>query len=148
MSNYPVWWETTITIYNKYEDPQTQEITWFRHVVNDAFLKDVSDKIEISNATLETNKLICRIRENATFMEKYLWIQLSNSEKANFFTLGQGDIIVKYAVDDTIDEYTEGQRSTDILAKYKALQGCMEVDKVSVNVGAGRCNPHYRVEGV
>ena len=37
MNDYPIWWNTTITIYNKYEDPQTHVITWFRKVVNGAF---------------------------------------------------------------------------------------------------------------
>ena len=148
MSNYPEWWNTTITIFNKYEDTLTRQITWFKHVVDGVFWKDVSDKVELGGATLETNKIICRVREDASFKEKYLWVQEPNDKKADYFTLGQGDIIVKYSVDDSIDEYEEGHRSTDIIAKYKALQGCMEVDKVSVNVGGGRNNPHYRVEGI
>lgn len=148
MSSYPIWWDTDVTIYNKHEDAQTHEITWYRHVVNGAFWKDVHDKVEIGNSVLETNKIICRIRQDASFKEKYLWEQIPNDQKSDFFTLGQGDVLVKYEVDDVIDEYQDGHRSSDVIAKYKALQGCMEVDMVGINVGRGRCRPHYRVDGV
>ena len=63
-------------------------------------------------------------------------------------TFGAGDIIIKGEVDDVIDEYTKGHRSSDILDKYKPLQGCIEVDSVGINVGAGRCMEHYTVRGV
>ena len=33
MNNYPSWWDTTVTIYNRYEDPQTNLVSWHRHVV-------------------------------------------------------------------------------------------------------------------
>jgi hypothetical protein len=67
---------------------------------------------------------------------------------SDFFTLGTGDIIVKGEVDDEIDEYTSKKRSTDLVAKYKALQGCMQIEEVAINVGAGRCNEHYYVKGI
>ena len=34
---YPVWWETTITVYNKFIDEQTQLVHWYRNVVTDCF---------------------------------------------------------------------------------------------------------------
>lgn len=150
MSNgvYPVWWDTTITIYNKYEDTQTHLITWFRTVVDTgSFWKYVKDTISINNTVLESKKTICRIRESEKFLEKYVWIGKTTEQKANYFTLGPGDIIVKGTVTDAINEYAVGSRSSDLLTKYRALQGCMEIDLVSLNVGPGRCEPHYRVEG-
>ena len=147
MSNYPIWWDTTVTVYNKYEDAQTHVITWFRKVITGTFWKYVKDTVSINNTVLESKKTICRIRENSAFLEKYVWLAKTTEQKANYFTLGQGDIIVKGEVTDTIDEYTDGSRSTDLLTKYQALQGCMEIDVVSINTGPGRCEPHYRVEG-
>ena len=65
----------------------------------------------------------------------------------NYFTLGTGDIIVRDEVDDEIDEYTAGTRSTDLLKKYKSLQGCMEIRVWTNNTGGGRGNEHYFASG-
>lgn len=148
MSDYPIWWDTTITIYNKFEDPQTQMITWFRNVIKNCFWKDVGDKITINQTVLETNNIICRVPENELFLEKYKWIQLPNDKMGNYFTLGQGDIIVKGEVEDVVNEYTSGHRSSDLIAKYKLLQGCMEMQQIAINIGIGRNNPHYYVKGI
>lgn len=148
MSNYPIWWDTTITIYNKFEDPQTQVVTWYRNVVENCFWKYVGDKIVINQTVLETNNIICRIPENSLFLEKYKWIQLPNDEMSQYFTLGAGDIIIKGEVDDVVNEYTAGYRSSDLVAKYKNLQGCMEVQQITLNTGIGRNNPHYFVKGI
>ena len=110
MSNYPVWWDTSVTIYNKYTDPTTQTVTWYRSVVDNAFWKDVNDKVTIGDTILESNKIICRIREDANYKDKYLWIDLPCEDKARFFTLGQGDIIVKGKVADEVDESRQGYR--------------------------------------
>lgn len=148
MSNYPIWWETTLTIYNKYEDPQTQVVKWYRHTVNNCFWKYVGDKLTIGEVVLDTNSIICRIPEDSAFLEKYQWINIPNDEMSNYFTLGNGDIIIKGEVEDEIDEYKSGMRSTDLINKYKGLQGCMEINEVSINVGRGRNNPHYYVRGI
>ena len=147
MSRYPVWWDSPITIYNKYTDSQTQIVLWYKHTLDNTFWKDVRQKLTVGETVLETNQIICRIRENEAFMEKHLWINLSSDAKANYFTLGQGDIIVKGHVDDVIDEYTRGHRSSDLLDKYKQLQGCFEINSVSINVGPGRGQPHYKAQG-
>jgi len=148
MSKYPVWWDTTVTVYNKHTDPQTQVVTWYRHTVEDCFWNNVHDKVTLGDTTLETDKTICRLRENSSFKEKYVWVNLPADVKENFFTLGQGDIIIRGEVDDVVDEYTSGHRSSDLVAKYKELQGCFEIEVVSINVGPGRGTPHYRAQGV
>ena len=112
MSNhYPNWWDTTITIYNRYEDPQTQ------YVLKDCFWKYSGNKITIDKVVLDTNSIICRIRVNENFLEKYEWINVPNDEMHKYFTLGQGDIIVKGEVEDEIDEYHSGKRSSDLKKK-------------------------------
>lgn len=148
MSNYPIWWDTTLTIFNRYEDPQTQIITWFKNTVDYCFWKYTGDKVTIGETVLETNNIICRIPQNSKFKEKYEWIALPNDEMGNYFTLGKGDIIIRGSITDTIDEYTAGKRSTDLIAKYKELQGCMEVQEIGINTGIGRNNPHYYVKGI
>ena len=148
MNNYPSWWNTTITIYNKYEDPQTNLVTWFRHVVDGAFWKYSGDKVIVGNVVLETKDVICRIRKDELFKEKFEWINIPNDEMSQYFTLSQGDIIIKGEVEDEVNEYMSGKRSTDLKKKYKSLQGCLEIQEWSNNTGGGRGNEHYFVKGV
>ena len=148
MNNYPIWWDKTLTIYNKYIDAQTHVTRWYRTVVHDCFWKYVGDKVRVNDVTIDTDNTICRIPQNDKFLTKYEWEQQPNDLMENYFTLGLDDIIVAGEVDDEIDEYTKGQRSTDLVTKYKALQGCMRVEQVADNTGLGRCLPHYYVKGV
>ena len=147
MNHYGSWWDQTLTVYNKYTDPQTKLIIWHRHVITDCFWKYVGEKIHIGNTVIETKDIICRIPKRDDFMEKYLWINLPNDEMSDYFTLGENDVIIKGEVDDIVDEYTSGHRSTDLVAKYKALQGCMTINRVAINTGGGRGNEHYYVKG-
>lgn len=148
MNNYPSWWNTTITIYNKFEDPQTQLVTWYRHVVENCFWKYTGDKVTIGNTVLETKDTICRIRVTDKFLEKHEWINVPNDQMSNYFTLSQGDIIVKGNVDDEVNEYQSGHRSSDLKTKYKNLQGCIEIQEWANNTGGGRGNEHYYVKGI
>ena len=147
MANYAPWWESTVTIYNRYEDKQTNVVKWYKHVIYGAFWKNTRNKITIGDVTIDGNNIICRIREDENFLEPYEWSQLPNDEMSDYFTLGRGDIIVKGEVDDVIDEYTKGKRASDLLAKYKMMQGCMQIESVSVNTGTARNEPHYFVSG-
>lgn len=148
MSEYPIWWDSTITIYNKFEDSQTHVVTWSRTTLNNCFWKYSGNKVVVNDVVLESNNVICRIPKNYKFLEKYEWVNKPNDLMSNYFTLGQGDIIVKGEVTDTINEYQSGKRSSDLLKKYKGLQGCMEVQEFSLNVGSGRCCEHYFVKGI
>lgn len=148
MNNYPSWWNTTITVYNKYTDPQTQLVRWYRHKVDGAFWKYSGNKVVVGSTVLETKDIICRIRKDDAFKEKHEWINIPNDEMSQYFTLAQGDIIVKGEVDDEINEYTSGTRSTDLKKKYKNLQGCLEIQEWANNTGGGRGNEHYYVKGL
>jgi len=148
MNRYSSWWNTTVTIYNKYTDPQTQIVTWYRTVVNGTFWKYTGNKVVIDKAILETKDIICRIRKDDRFLEKHEWIAVPNDQMSNYFTLSQGDIIVKGEVEDEINEYTSGSRSTDLKKKYKSLQGCMEIQEWANNTGGGRGQEHYYVKGI
>ena len=148
MSNhYPSWWNTTITIYNKYEDPLTQVITWYRKVISGCFWKHRGDKVTIDSVVLDTKNIICRIPINSAFLERYEWESQPNDKMSDYFTLSPGDIIVKGEVSDTINEYQTGYRSSDLKAKYK-VRGCLEIEEWSNNTGGGRGNEHYYVRGI
>lgn len=155
MNNYPAWWDTTITIYNKHENPETGVITWYRKTIPNCFWKYAGNKVAFANyysanssMVLETDDTICRIPESTKYLDSGSWINTPNDKKGNFFTLKLGDIIVKGEVDDEINEYLSGHRATDLVTKYKALQGCIEITTYADNTGLGRANKHYYVKGV
>lgn len=147
MNIYPSWWNITVTIYNKYQDPITDLITWYKHTVGGCFWKYTGNKVTINETVLETNDIICRIRKDDAFLENYVWINIPADQKPEFFTLNKGDIIIKGEVEDEIDEYSAGVHSSDIIKKYKNLQGCMVVSEFTINTDGGRCNEHYYVKG-
>lgn len=143
MSEYPVWWETTVTLYNRYEDSKG-EVTWYRTVLEGCFWKYETDYTRVDNATQMTKVLLCRVRRSVDFLESYEWRE--SGSKSDYFTFNDGDILVKGEVEDEIDEYTAGSRSTDLLKKYK--DRCAEITECRINVGAGRVCEHYLVRGI
>lgn len=144
---FPIWWDTTLTIYNQYKDSQTRLTSWYKTVVPGCFWKYTGNKVTIGTVELETNSTICRIPKNDKFLDRYLWEALPNDQMENFFTLSPGDIIIKGEVDEDIDETVSGKRSTDIIAKYKKLQGCIVIKSWANNTGIGRNDKHYFVTG-
>ena len=145
MTYVPPWWEKDITVYNRYEDKVSNVVTWYRHHLSNCFFAYEGNQLTIGSTVLETNTTICRIPQDKRFKERYLWEELS--DKNNYFTLGTGDIIVLGDVSDLIDEYASGHRSTDLINKYKDLQGCIRIQSVALNIGTARCIPHYLVRG-
>lgn len=147
MNQYPSWWDSTVTIYNKYTDAATKKVLWVRHVVHDCFwfnrdlLTTMGDKVVVSDSA------ICRIRVDPLFVPDYVWKDLSDADKLIYYTLGIGDIIVHADVADEIDEYTPGKRSTDLLEKYKRAQDRLVIEKCTITVGGGRGIEHYHVRG-
>ena len=148
MSKYPAWWDSTITIYNKYTDPTSRVTRWYRHTIsNQCFWHNVGSKVNIGEVVLDTESITCRIPEQSDFLSAFEWASLPNDEKSNYFTLQQGDIIVDGAVIDDIDEYVSGSRSTDIINKYR-LKGCITIKDFSINTMTGMVNPHYHIRGL
>lgn len=147
MSNYPIWWDTDVTIYNKFTDPTTQIVKWYRTNISKCFWKYDRTKLSVGNTVIETTDTICRIPENENFVENFKWVNIPNDEMNNYFTLSVGDIVVKGNITDDIDEYKAGKRSSDLISKYKEMQGVIQVNQVSINTGIGRCLPHYLVRG-
>lgn len=143
----PIWWDAELTIYNQYKDPQTKVVMWVRNTVARCFWKYTGNKVTVGQVELETNTTICRIPMDSRYLERYVWEALPNDQMGNHFTLGPGDIIVKGNVEDEIDETVKGERSTDLIAKYKRLQGCIVVQRFTDNTGIGRNDKHYYVTG-
>lgn len=153
MSNFPfAWWDKTLTIYNKSIDPTNQRVSWNRTVLKNCFWKYTSEIYIVGHSgltsrgvILETNEVICRIPQDKRYVSAKAWKSLT--DKSNKFTLAYGDILVLGDVEDVIDDYTSGQRSTDIITKYKALDGCIQVESWVDNVQTGVGLGHYKVIG-
>ena len=148
MNHYPTWWDDTITLYNKYIDPETKQVKWYRHVIEECFYSQTVQKVTVGKTTIDTNTTVCRIRVSENFLDKKSWIKLSDAEKAEKFTLSVGDIIVGDEIDFEINEYVNGQRSSDLIKANKLWPGCFTVETANINVGGGRGNEHYHARGV
>lgn len=144
---YPIWWDSTVTIYNKFVDKQTDITLWFRNVIPDCFWQLSGTEVNVGGTVLDAKHIVCRIPKDDRHLDKQDWVQQPNDQMANYFTLGQGDIIVKGECDFEIDEYTKGHKSTDLLGKYRDYQACMEITECSNNTGIGRNNEHYLAIG-
>jgi len=147
VNNYPKWWDKTITIYNKFEDPQTRVVRWYRNVLNNCFWKNSFQRLKIGEVEVQTDSIICRIPPKNNFLTRPEWLNVPNDTKADYFTLAQGDIVILGEIEDNINEYESGHRSSDILNKYKAY-GSMVIDRCNDNTGANLGIPHYHIEGV
>lgn len=146
MNHYPSWWNTTITLFNKYVR-EDRKVDWYPHVIPNCFYQHKLDKITVGNTTIEADVSVCRIQVNDSFIGKSEWMELSDDMKHTMFTLSSGDIIVAGEVDFDIDEYVNGYRSSDLIKRYSEWPGCFTIETVNINVGGGRGNEHYHVRG-
>ena len=65
--NYPSWWNTQITLYNRHEDMSNHIVTWHKTVISDCFFKSANNKVTIGQTEIETNNIIIRIPFNDKF---------------------------------------------------------------------------------
>ena len=148
MNVYGEWWDSTITLYNKFIDKETKKVSWYRTVIEECFYQHSQNEIVVGQAKIASDVSICRIKVNSLFKDKRDWNELPGELKAQFFTLAPGDIIVAGEVDFELDEYEKGKRSSDMMSEYKEWPGCFTIKSVNINVGKGRGNEHYHVRGV
>lgn len=147
MSVYPIWWDDSITLYNRYENPVTQQITWYRTELGGCFVQSAKTVISGGQIIYDSDSTLIRIPENENYRSYDEWIAIPNVSQGEYFTLHAGDIIILKSVQDTISEYTKGQRSSDLIAKYKDLSLCLTISSLQDNTGIGRVCPHYAVRG-
>lgn len=146
MSRFPIWWDSTVTLYNRYEDPTTQLVTWYRTTLSDCFWKTnvLTTYDRTDSVRGYTNSIICRIPKSNDYYSAYEWKRLNNNDRSNSFTLQTGDILVNGDVDDDINEYVKGQRSSDLVDRYKDM-GVIRIENVADNSDELRNLPHYLV---
>ena len=139
-----MFWNRTITLYNKHEDELTGVIKWYRHTLSDCFYKGTNNTVNVGGVQLQTDDTVVRILEKPNYLPPYKWLQLPNDEKNKAFTLKSGDLIFLGDITEEIDEYSKGKRSTDIIQKYSAI-GSMFIK--SVNTNDFMPGAHYLVRG-
>ena len=139
-----MFWDKTITLYNKCEDEQTGLIRWYRHKLTNCFYKVTDNKVNIGNVQLQTNDNIIRIPEQRDYLPPYKWMELPNDKKGDQMTLQTGDLIFLGDIQEDIDELISGKRSSDLIAKHKTVGS---VFITSVNINDFVPGAHYFIRG-
>ena len=137
-------WNKTLTIYNKHEDKQTGLIRWYRHIINNCFFKTTNNQINIGTVLLNSDDTIVRIPSQRNYLSPFAWHNEADKDKPLFLTINKGDLIFLGAVVDEIDEYAQGKRSSDLIAKYSLL-GSITVNSINVNDSGPLA--HYLIRG-
>lgn len=146
MNVYPRWWDRTVTIYNRYEDPSTRIVKWYRHTMSGCFWRNVTMQMTLDNSTVGSNSQICRIPKTDKYADVIDWQNADDTFRTKYFTLQSGDFIVDGNVTDTVDEYTAGQRSSEVIGRYSKYNKCGIINKFSINTGNVDME-HYLVYG-
>lgn len=137
-------WNKTITLYNKYEDSASGQVSWYRHLLKNCFVKHTKSSFSAGNTKNSTNSTIIRIPKQSNFISPFDWADVPNNLKGKNMTLQVGDLIVLGNTLDEINEHIQGQRANDIAKKYDAL-GCMFI--ASININTDLPGAHYLVRG-
>lgn len=146
MSNtYPFWWDKTITIFNKYVGDENKTM-WQRAVLSGCFWKYINTTTYVNNVKMQTKEVIVRIPKEDNYVPYLDWKTLA--DRTDKFTLHPGDFIVLGDVDDEIDEYTKGQRATDVLNKYKDACMGFQIETYIEDIGNGLYAEHYKITGI
>lgn len=103
MSTYPKWWTDTVTIYHRTMD--SGRVVWTRSTATGAYVTGKRGGVtNLTDMHRKGDRMICRLRYPAPY-------------------IGVGDIVVRGLITDTIDEYTAGARSTDLMRNYAGMCG-------------------------
>lgn len=134
----------TITVYNNYTDPTTKYKVYLPTIIKNVSWFGEVQVLVGSDGLLSADMYTVRIPEDADFGNKiYLdpkaFSAIPNDEMPNYWTLSQGDTIVKGAVSDT----GENAKPAKLEAKYVDT-----ITIVSVTDNRTRPNaPHWKVVG-
>jgi hypothetical protein len=150
MSSYPDWWNYTITVYNKYEDPATRLTSWYRKVITGCYWSGSTLQILKQDFAVETDSAMCRIPKQDNYVDKASWNNLSSDDKLVHLTFAPGDIVALGTVTDEIDDFptesTTSIQSTAFLKKYANTS--FVVKNFTDNSNEYKGSQHYCVRGV
>jgi len=139
-----MFWNKTITLYNRHQDALTDEIAWHRHTIRNCFFKSARNNVRAGSTQTASNDNVARIPAQDNFVPANEWNALPVDKRGKYITLQVGDVIVLGDINEDIDEYANGKRSSDLIAKHE-LSGSMFVD--SYNINDFLPGAHYFVRG-
>lgn len=127
MSEYPAWWDKTVTLYGRPEDGGQ----WTRTVLRGVFVSFDAVGVRegrrgVPGGGVDSAALM-RVPEGSAEMRA-------------------GDLVVLGEVFDRVDDYAPGQGAGELLAKYRERPGAFEVARVTDNTGYP--GGHWHVESV
>ena len=132
----------TITIYNclKAVDSATGKDIWYKTVINNCFYK-VIGSLQISGTTLiSAPSYVVRIPQSEKYLPYKEWI--SNTDKANHFTISETDLIIHGAPSESITGVAP-LTATNLVTLYKP--DAFRIKLFSDN--SSYFAPHYKVGG-
>ena len=119
------YWTDTVTVFSK-TTAENGRVNWISEVYSNCFWKSRALRERSGGAEFSLNGYVCRI-------------------PGIIDGVNIGDIIVYGAVNDAIDEYSTGKRSSDLIQKYTGR--CMTVSAVRFNKGPVPSLNHLYTEG-
>jgi hypothetical protein len=95
-----------MTIYNKYIDPITRLDKWQRHVIKEVFWQSTSGAT-FARGLNQNDKVTVYIPFNTNYMTYYVDPITFRENPLGYWTIQNGDIIVKGTVTDVITKQSE-----------------------------------------
>jgi len=140
----------TITIYNRLQasDSPDRKEHWYRHVLNECFFTSRLTAVQGARADTmlhveQKNSYTVRIPGKKAYKKYVEWSILPEEQKNDFFTITDGDIIIKGECAEEISAEL-GQTATQLLRKYKPE--AFAVTAFSDNT-SHFVDKHYRIGG-
>jgi len=100
---------SSMTIYNKYFDPITREDKWQRHVIQEVFW-DATSSVNLYKGLNRADKGVIYVPFNSNYMTYFTDPISFQANHTCYWTIQNGDIIVKGTVTDEITKQSELER--------------------------------------
>lgn len=137
---YPHWWNTSLTIFNRIFDSSAKQTTWQKTTLHGCFYLQDSG-LAYSDAQIRAAcSYVVRIPEDSRYVAQSQWENMQNGRKGRF-TLAPGDLIFK----GEIREVLLGGSGNSLLEQYRP--NCFKIQTVYDGSGYGVLG-HYVAEGV
>lgn len=135
----------TVTIWNRYRDPNTKKDSWYRHVVqNCSWESEIISGVNGTGAVTGSAYTV-QIDQNPNYRDKRTWDALDATGKVLYFTLTPGELIALGDVAFTIDGIA-GHTESD--AKIALTPDIFTIKVVGDETESYKRAPHYEIAGV
>lgn len=132
----------TITIWNKWRNPETNKDQWFRHVIHNCVWEHKTVRAVSGQTASVASTFSVLISENPRFRSQNDW---AAGNKASFFTLQAGDLV---ALNKQTLEITGIAPSTESAIRQSLSPEVFTIRAFNNNTASYKLGKHYYVEGV